>query len=73
MFWVRYLEDEGDEFISHTGGDHLGFNLHNCDNNDILIYRVIFSGPPPKRSKYGTGPPQQEKMTKFTGDGKNPY
>ena len=31
-------------------------------------YRVIFSnGPTQKSSKYGTGPPQQEKMTKYTG------
>ena len=38
------------------------------------IYRVIFlTGPTLKSSKYGTGPTQQRKMTKFSGDGKNPY
>ena len=27
-----------------------------------MYYRVFFlTGPPPKSSKYGTGPPQQEK------------
>ena len=32
------------------------------------IYRVAFSNcPTQKSSKYGTGPPQQEKMTKYTG------
>ena len=32
------------------------------------MYRVIFlTGPAQKSSKYGTGPPQQEKMTKYTG------
>ena len=32
------------------------------------LYRVIFlTGPAQKSSKYGTGPPQQEKMTKYTG------
>ena len=31
-------------------------------------YRVVFlTGPTQKSSKYGTGPPQQEKMTKYTG------
>ena len=36
-------------------------------------YRVFFlTGPTQKSSKYGTGPPQYRKMTKFTGDGKNP-
>ena len=39
----------------------------------LVLQGVFFTGPPPKSSKYGTGPPQQEKMTKFTGDGKNPY
>ena len=33
--FMGYLEDEGDEFIGHRGGDHLGLNLHNCDNKDI--------------------------------------
>ena len=28
---------------------------------------VFFTGPAQKSSKYGTGPPQQEKMTKYTG------
>ena len=27
----------------------------------------FFTGPAQKSSKYGTGPPQQEKMTKYTG------
>ena len=27
----------------------------------------FFTGPTQKSSKYGTGPPQQEKMTKYTG------
>ena len=32
------------------------------------IYRVVFlTGPTQKSSKYRTGPPQQEKMTKYTG------
>ena len=32
------------------------------------MYRVVFlTGPTQKSSKYGTGPPQQEKMTKYTG------
>ena len=36
-------------------------------------YRVFFfTGPTQKSSKYGTGPPQYRKITKFTGDGKNP-
>ena len=40
---------------------------------NIAIYRVFFlTGPTQKSSKYGTGPPQYRKMTKFTGDGKNP-
>ena len=34
----------------------------------MYIYRVVFlTGPTQKSSKYGTGPPQQEKMTKYTG------
>ena len=34
----------------------------------ILLYRVFFStGPTPKTSKYGTGPTQLQKMTKYTG------
>ena len=37
-------------------------------------YRVsFFTGPAQKSSKYGTGPAQQRKTTKFTEDGKNPY
>ena len=33
-----------------------------------MLYRVFFlTGPAQKSSKYGTGPPQQEKMTKYTG------
>ena len=33
-----------------------------------IMYRVFFSnGPTQKSSKYGIGPPQQEKMTKYTG------
>ena len=28
---------------------------------------VFLTGPTQKSSKYGTGPPQQEKMTKYTG------
>ena len=33
-----------------------------------ISYRVVFfTGPTQKSSKYGTGPPQQEKMTKYTG------
>ena len=32
------------------------------------MYRVVFlTGPAQKSSKYGTGPPQQKKMTKYTG------
>ena len=35
---------------------------------EITIYRVIFlTGPAKKSSKYGTGPTQQQKMTKYTG------
>ena len=31
-------------------------------------YRVVFlTGPTQKSSKYGTGPPQQEKITRYTG------
>ena len=31
-------------------------------------YRVTFlTGPAQKSSKYGTGPPQREKITKYTG------
>ena len=34
----------------------------------VVNYRVVFlTGPTQKSSKYGTGPPQQEKMTKYTG------
>ena len=34
-----------------------------------LIYRVFFfTGPTQKSSKYGTGPPQYKKMTKFIKD-----
>ena len=34
----------------------------------IVNYRVVFlTGPTQKSSKYGTGPPQQEKLTKYTG------
>ena len=37
-------------------------------NINILCYRVVFlTGPTQKSSKYGIGPPQQEKMTKYTG------
>ena len=33
-----------------------------------MSYRVIFlTGPAQKSSKYGTGPTQQQKMTKYTG------
>ena len=40
---------------------------------DVLHIQVFFlTGPTQKSSKYGTGPPQYRKMTKFTGDGKNP-
>ena len=36
--------------------------------SDEFLYRVVFlTGPTQKSSKYGTGPPQQEKMTKYTG------
>ena len=32
------------------------------------MYRVTFlTGPAQKSSKYGTGPTQQQKMTKYTG------
>ena len=34
----------------------------------VILYRVIFlTGPAQKSSKYGTGPTQQQKMTKYTG------
>ena len=34
----------------------------------VDVQGVFFSnGPTKKSSKYGTGPPQQEKMTKYTG------
>ena len=34
----------------------------------FVIYRVTFlTGPAQKSSKYGTGPTQQQKMTKYTG------
>ena len=40
----------------------------------FTLYRVsFFTGPAQKSSKYGTGPAQQRKTTKFTEDGKNPY
>ena len=33
-----------------------------------MLYRVTFlNGPAQKSSKYGTGPTQQQKMTKYTG------
>ena len=35
---------------------------------DLVIYRVTFlTGPAQKSSKYGTGPTQQQKITKYTG------
>ena len=41
---------------------------------DDLTYMVsFFTGPAQKSSKYGTGPTQWRKMTKFTEDGKNSY
>ena len=39
-----------------------------CDKFFYDMYRVIFlTGPAQKSSKYGTGPTQQQKMTKYTG------
>ena len=43
------------------------------DSDFLHKYRVSFlTGPAQKSSKYGTGPTNNEKMTKFTKDGKNP-
>ena len=37
-------------------------------------YRVFhLTGPPPKSSKYGTGPPNKKKITKYTGPTQNRF
>ena len=56
------MEDgHGDKIVKSTRS----FQSTKCK---IMKYRVSFlTGPAQKSSKYGTGPAQQQKLTKYTG------
>ena len=77
-FWKLYLDDfPFFWFLSSSSrtraravwslGDN-GATNHHHHHCTLMNYRVIFlTGPAQKSSKYGTGPPQQQKMTNYTG------
>ena len=66
--------DDNDDYDDNVYNNCHDSNDDNDDNDGHDNYRVVFwTGPAQKSSKYGTGPTQERKMTKFAEDGKNPY